>query len=97
MAKILIDLNRLSFQSEMYDLQKEEQRALLNTLKKISKLEWSELYQDKGVNWELISKKYNEEPLYSFRFSQKYRGTAYREGNYMVLVNLFTDHDSAYK
>jgi len=34
---------------------------------------------------------------HSFRFSQKYRGTAYRNGNYLMLLNLFVDHDGVYK
>lgn len=99
MNKILLDLNRPQFQNEFFELQKDEQRALLNTLKKMSKLTWDELYVDKGIRWELIetqksSKGHN---IYSFRFSQKYRGTAYREDNCLVLIALFPDHDSAYK
>jgi hypothetical protein len=97
MSKILIDLNDYNFQSEMFELQKDEQRALLNTLKKISKLNWSDFYKDKGIRWELIKQNQQEDELYSFRFSQKYRGTAYRQDDYMVLVGLFTDHDGAYK
>ncbi len=99
MSKILIDLNRPKFQNEFFELQKDEQRALLNTLKKIAKLEWAELYIDKGIRWELIeSAKSNKgHNIYSFRFSQKYRGTAFREGDYLVLLGLFPDHDSAYK
>jgi len=99
MSKILIDLNKPKFQQEFFELQEDEQRALLNTLKKMSKLEWTELYVDKGIRWELIeSEKSNKgNNLYSFRFSQKYRGTAFRDGDYLVLLGLFPDHDSAYK
>ena len=99
MSKILIDLNRPKFQQEFFELQKDEKKALLNTLKKMSKLEWTELYVDKGIRWELIeSEKSNRgNNLYSFRFSQKYRGTAFRDGDYLVLLGLFPDYDSAYK
>lgn len=97
MTKILIDMNYFLFQEKLFELEKIEQRALLNTLKKISKLEWEKLYQDKGIRWELIiSKTIKETNTYSFRFSQKYRGTAYRKGNCLVLLDLFVDHDSAY-
>lgn len=99
MTKIILDMNQEEFQTQLFKLEKQEQRALLNTLEKIKKLSWDELYRDKGIRWELINSVKNPriDNLYSFRFSQKYRGTAYREGNAMVLIELFTDHDSAYK
>ena len=99
MTKIFLDMNYSDFQNQLFKLEKLEQRALLNTLDKIKKLSWAQLYQDKGINWELINSANNKliDKKYSFRFSQKYRGTAYRQGNYMVLVGLFSDHDGAYK
>lgn len=97
MTKILIDLNNRNFQSSLFNLEKLEQRALLNTLRKISQLSWEELYIDQGLNWELIiSKNSKNINTYSFRFSRKYRGTAYRESDYLVLLDLFVDHDGAY-
>lgn len=98
MTKIILDMNTPEFQESLFNLEKIEQRALLNTLRKIIKLDWEELYTDKSLNWELISQKSKKgNNIYSFRFSQKYRGTARREGEYMVLVGLFPDHDGAYK
>ena len=96
---IQIDMNYPEFQEQLFELEKVEQRALLNTLRKIKKLKWDELYKDKGIRWELITSKKgdNTEPLYSFRFSQKYRGVGYREGKFMVLLRLFPDHDGAYR
>ena len=97
MTKVLIDLNNKNFQNSLFNLEKLEQRALLNTLRKISKLSWEELYKDKGIRWELIIYETLEEiNTYFFRFSQKYRGTAYRKGDYLMLLNLFVDHDGAY-
>ena len=95
---IKIDTNYPEFQEQLFELEKVEQRALLNTLRKIKKLTWDALYKDKGIRWELITfqKGDNTEPLYSFRFSQKYRGVAYRDGQFMVLLRLFPDHDGAY-
>lgn len=91
-------MNNRQFQDVLFNLEKIEQRALLNTLRKISKLSWEELYQDKGIRWELITSETLEDiNTYSFRFSQKYRGTAYRNGDYLMLLNLFVDHDGAYK
>ena len=99
MTRILIDLNNENFQNTLFNLEKLEQHALFNSLKKIRQLNWDELYRNKGIRWESITsyKTVKENKIYSFRFSQKYRGTAYREGNYLVLLALFIDHDSTYK
>lgn len=96
MTKILIDMNLLDFQKQLFNLEKQEQRALLNTLRKISYLSWEELHRDKGIRWELItSETLEQRAIYSFRFSQKYRGTAYRDSDYLVLLDLFVNHDGA--
>jgi hypothetical protein len=99
MSKILLDMNYPEFQEQLFSLEKHEQRALLNTLKKLNQLNWESLYLDKGIRWELLTSKSTSKGnnLYSFRFSQKYRGTAYRDENYLVLLNIFVDHDGAYK
>lgn len=99
MTSILLDMNYPQFQVQLFALEKVEQRALLNTLRKIKQLNWETLYADKGIRWELITSKKTDKGnnLYSFRFSQKYRGTAYRDGDYLVLLGLFVDHDGAYR
>jgi len=99
MTEILLDMNGKEFQNSLFKLEKQEQRALLNTLRKINKLNWEDLYQDKGIKWELITsqKTLKGRDIYSFRFSQKYRGIAYRDGDYLVLIDLFVNHDGAYK
>lgn len=55
MTRILLDMNGKEFQNSLFQLEKQEQRALLNTLRKITKSNWEDLYQDKGINWELIT------------------------------------------
>jgi hypothetical protein len=98
MAKVLLDMNNPNFQEQLFTLETLEQRALLNTLNKIIRLSWEELYNHTGIRWKLIASENTPKGsnLYSFRFSRKYRGTAYRKGNYLTLVGLFVDHDSAY-
>ena len=98
MNKILLDMNSPIFQEQLLDLEKLEQRASLNSLRKIKQLTWEELYRDKGIRWELITSKRTSQGnnLYSFRFSQKYRGVAYRDGKYLALLSICVDHDSAY-
>jgi hypothetical protein len=99
MTKIKIDLNNLDFQKDLFSLQKNEQLALIKTLKKINELTWDNLYKDQGLKWEAIVSKTTKsgQRIYSFRFSQKYRVLALRDGVYLRLLTLHTDHDSAYK
>jgi hypothetical protein len=97
-SNILLDMNYSEFQSQLFALEKLEQRALLNTLRKIKQLSWNALYTDKGVRGELIISKKTAQghALYSLRFSQKYRAIAYRDGQHMVLLEICPDHDGAY-
>jgi hypothetical protein len=99
MYKIKIDLNSTEFQKDLFSLEKNEQVALIKTLRKISNLTWDELYRDQGLKWEVIISKIgkNKERIYSFRFSQKYRALALREESYLRLLTLHTNHDNAYK
>ena len=96
---IQIDMNNQRFQNDLFTLEKIEINALIKTLKKINQLEWEQLYKDNGLKWESIVNptiKQNKQ-LYSFRFSQKYRILAYRENNFLRLLTIHSDHDSAYK
>lgn len=98
MTKVKIDMNNPEFQHELFSLEKQEQIALLKTLKKIKQLTWEQVYADKGLKWEMILSKLAKsgERIYSFRFSQKYRGTALRQADFLILLGLHVDHDSAY-
>ena len=79
---------------EMSELK--EHQALINTFIKIQNYTWEQLYVIKGIRWEQITS-LKHDNLYSFRFSQKYRATAYRKNNNLIMVNIHIDHDSAYK
>ena len=99
MTSIKIDLNNPEFQKDLFALEKDQLSALIKTLKKIHKLSWTQLYSDHGLKWEAISSKQTKTGLriYTFRFSQKYRATALRQDDFMRLLTLHPDHDSAYK
>ena len=99
MTSIKIDLNHPVFQKDLLVLEKNEQVALIKSLKKIHRLTWSELYSDHGLKWEVILSKQTKlgERIYSFRFSKKYRAVALREDDFLRLLTLHTDHDSTYK
>lgn len=99
MTSIKIDLNNPVFQRDLFNLEKPEQTALIKILKKIHQLTWPALYSDHGLKWEVILSKQTKdgERLYTFRFSQKYRAVALKHGDYLRILSLHADHDSAYK
>jgi hypothetical protein len=80
-------------------LEKSEAEALRRQLIRIIKYEWKQLYSVNGFKWGKIESKTTSKGnnLCSFRFSAKYRATGYRDGDYLVILNLHPDHDSAYK
>ena len=98
MSKILLDLNNPIFQQSLFTLSKPEALATLKILSKISQLTWEQLYKDQGLKWELIHSKQGKqgEKLYSLRITQKCRAIAIREGDYLRILSLHSDHDSAY-
>lgn len=99
MTSIKIDSNNPEFQKNLFSLEKKELSALIKTLKKIHKLTWTELYCDHGVKWEAILSKQTKsgQRIYTFRFSQKYRVSALRQDDFLRLLAVHPDHDSAYK
>jgi len=57
MPNILLDLNSPMFQKDLFSLSKQDAYIVLNTLKKIMKMDWDNLYKNKGLKWELIYSK----------------------------------------
>jgi hypothetical protein len=99
MPKILLDLNNEEFQGDWFALDREDEIASLATFKKIRRLEWAQLYRDKGLRWEKIDSFTSPagDPCYSMRVSGKVRVVAYRTGNTLRFVSVHPDHDSVYK
>lgn len=92
MTKVHLDLNSPEFQKDFLKLESQQLVALQKTLNTIRQQTWEQAYQNKGLKWEKIQGK----EIYTFRFSQKYRATAVREGDFLRILALHTDHDSAY-
>lgn len=90
---ILVDWNHPDFQSRFLNLEKQEILQVLKTVRKLLQMEWEQVYQDKGLNWEYVS----QSNLYSLRASQKMRILAHRDGEWMRLLSIHPDHDSAYE
>jgi hypothetical protein len=97
---VLIDMNNTAFQRDLFALEKNLRHAALNTLQRISRLTWTQVYRDSGLKWERIhsvGSKTESRAVYSLRFTQGRRMTANREGNVLCLLSIPPDHDSTYK
>lgn len=98
-ALVRLDLNNPVFQDNLLQLQKPERHAALDTLNKIRKLTWSQLYRDSGLKWEKISSikpPQGIDAVYSLRITQSRRVTAYRDGDFIRMLSVASDHDSTY-
>lgn len=98
MKRVLLDLNSPGFQKRWLLLERDDAEELRMSLKKIIDMSWQQVYQSKGFNWEKIHTKQgeNDEILYSIRVTKKFRAVVVRLGDYMRIISLHPDHDSAY-
>lgn len=76
-----------------------ELKQVVASLGRLRALEWNTLYRHTGFQWEHIEhlKGPGNAKVYGLRLSQKIRAIAYREGEFLRLVSLHPDHDSAYE
>ena len=98
-ALVRLDLNNPVFQEHLFQLQKPDRHAALDTLKKIRQLTWAQLYRDNGLKWEKIVSvrpPLGIDAIYSLRITQSRRCTAFRDGDYMRFLTIAPDHDSTY-
>ncbi|MHB1629215.1 MAG: hypothetical protein ACYCVB_12730 [Bacilli bacterium] len=97
-VSLRLDLNNPAFQRGLLGLQKAEQLAILGTLRKLSEMTWNQVYRDTGLRWEVIHSRSgpNGARVYSIRIGRGFRALAYRDEQWMRILSLHTDHDSAY-
>ena len=95
---IRLDLNNPEFQAQLLELNKQEAWAVLKTLRLLQRMSLEQIQVSKGLHWELIQSKQGAsgERLYSLRISRTCRAVAFREGDWLRLLSLHPDHDSAY-
>ena len=96
---VRLDLNNPVFQDNLLTLQKTERHAALETLNKLRQMTWNQVYRDNGLKWEkIISVKppLGIDAIYSLRITQARRATAYRDGEFIRLLTIASDHDSTY-
>jgi hypothetical protein len=96
---VRLDLNNPVFQRTLFNLMKNEQRTILNTLKKIAAMTWQQVYSDRGLKWEAIlsRKGPNGSRIYTFRLGKGFRAIGYRDQSWLRILSVHPDHDSAYK
>ncbi len=95
----VLDLNNPIFQENLLTLQKTERHAALDTLDKLRRMSWNQVYRDNGLKWEKvvsIKAPAGIDAIYSIRITQSRRATAYREGNFIRLLTIAADHDATY-
>jgi len=99
MSRVRLDLNNPEFQHQLFGLDKQDQRRVLNTLRKLQGMTWEQVYQDRGLRWESIVSRSGAggEKLYSLRISRGFRAVAMRQEDWLRIVSLHPDHDSAYR
>ena len=94
-----LDLNNEVFQENWLTLDKSERNRVTDTLRKLRQLTWEQLYRDQGLKWEkVVSVKPPQgiDAVYSLRITQSRRATAYRDRNFLRLLMIAPDHDTAY-
>lgn len=95
---VRLDLNDSEFQEDLFELPKQLQVSVLGTLRKLSRMTWDQIYRDPGLKWEAVKTQTgpHQGRLYSFRLGKGFRAVAYREDQWLKMLSLHPDHDSAY-
>jgi hypothetical protein len=96
---IRLDLNNPQFQEDLFTLTKEQQTSVLGTLRKLARMTWEQVYRDPGLKWEALISRAGSggSRLYSLRIGKGFRAIAYRDREWLRILSLHPDHDSAYR
>ena len=98
-SKVRLDLNSPEFLEVFLRLEMDELRQVAASLDRIRKLDWNALYGHPGFHWEAIDHIATPSgaKAHSLRLGRKTRAIAYRDGNFLRVISLHPDHDSAYE
>ena len=98
-SRVGLDLNSPEFQDVFFRLEVAELKQVVASLRRLRELDWTALYRHTGFRWEAIEhlKAPNGARVYSLRLSQRVRAVGYRDGDFLRLISLHPDHDSAYE
>lgn len=98
-SRLRLDLNSPVFQDAFFRLQGEDLKPVVASLRRLRELDWNSLYRHTGYRWEALEhvRAPNGAKVYSLRLSLRIRAVAFRDGDFLRLVSLHPDHDSAYE
>ena len=98
-SRVRLDLNSPEFQEVFFRLEVVDLKQVVASLRRLRELDWNTLYRHTGFQWELIEHLTapNGAKVYSLRLSQRIRAIAFRDGDFLRLISLHPDHDSAYE
>ncbi len=91
---VRLDLNFPEFQAQLFRLDTTELRQAIKTLRKVSGLDWEQVYSDHGLKWEELK---SMKGRFTIRVTRQCRAVVTREGEFMRFFALHFDHDSAYE
>jgi len=96
--RVRLDLNSPEFQDVFFRLALAELKQVIGALQRLRDLDWNTLYRHPGFHWEAVRhiRTPNGATAYSLRLSEKIRAIAYRDGDFLRVISLHPDHDSAY-
>jgi len=97
-SRVKVDLNSPEFQEVFFRLELSELKQVVGSLRRLRELDWNTVYRHTGFNWEAIRhiRTPNGATAHSLRLSEKIRAIAYRDRDFLRIISLHPDHDSAY-
>jgi len=97
-SRVRLDLNNPQFQDGFFTLEAAELKQVVVALRRLRQMEWDAVYSHPGLKWEAVG--HIATPTgakaCTIRLSRKVRAICYRDGDFLRLVSLHPDHDSAY-
>ncbi len=96
--RVKLDLNSPESQQVLFRLELSELKQVVGSLRRLLELDWNTVYRHTGFEWEVIRhiRTPNGATGYSLRLSEKIRAIAYRDGDFLRIISLHPDHDSAH-
>jgi len=91
---VRLDLNFPDFQAQFLALDSDELRQAVKTLRKVSALNWQQVYSDHGLNWEELK---SIKGRFTIRVTRQCRAVVMRDGEHIRFLALHFDHESAYR
>lgn len=97
-SRVKLDLNGPEFQEVFFRLEVSELKQVVGSLRRLRELDWNSVYRHPGFKGEAIRhiRPPNGATAHSLRLSDKIRAIAYRDGDFLRIISLHPDHDSAY-